>query len=36
MDEKTELQPLSSGKAIRDMENQVARAISSGARLITG
>jgi len=36
MDEKTELQPLSSEKAIRDMENQVARAISSGARLITG
>lgn len=35
MDEKTQLQPLSSEKAIKDMENQVARAISSGARLIT-
>jgi succinate-semialdehyde dehydrogenase/glutarate-semialdehyde dehydrogenase len=36
MDESTQLQPLSSEKAIKDMENQVARAISSGARLITG
>ena len=35
MDEKTQLQPLCSPKAIKDMENQVARAISSGARLIT-
>lgn len=35
MDEKTQLQPLSSEKAIKDMENQVARAIYSGARLIT-
>lgn len=35
MDEKTQLQPLCSPKAIRDMENQVASAISSGARLIT-
>jgi len=35
MDENTQLQPLCSEKAIRDMENQVSRAISSGARLIT-
>lgn len=35
MDENTQLQPLCSKKAIKDMENQVARAISSGARLIT-
>ena len=35
MDEKTQLQPLCSPKAIKDMENQVARAIYSGARLIT-
>jgi len=35
MDEKTDLQPLCSEKAIKDMENQVARAIYSGARLIT-
>lgn len=35
MDEKTQLQPLSSEKAIKDMENQVARAIKTWARLIT-
>ncbi len=35
MDENTGLQPLSTEKAIRDIENQVSRAIKTWARLIT-
>lgn len=36
MDEKTELQPLVSERAVQDIEVQVARAQATGARLITG
>lgn len=36
MDEKTDLQPLVSEKSLDDMDAQVARAIATGARLITG
>lgn len=36
MNPQTELQPLSSEKAVKDMEEQVARALATGARLITG
>lgn len=36
MDPETELQPLVNESALRDMTEQVERAIASGARLITG
>ncbi len=34
--DQTQLQPLSSKKAVHEIEEQVARAITTGARLITG
>lgn len=36
MDELTQLQPLSSKKALQDIEKQVQRALETGARLVTG
>lgn len=36
MDEKTNLQPLVNESALHDMDEQVTRALATGARLITG
>lgn len=36
MDEKTQLQPLSSKKSVLDIEKQVERAVASGAKITTG
>lgn len=36
MDVKTQLQPLATKKAVLDIEKQVSKAVSTGARLITG
>lgn len=36
MDSKTQVQPLSSEKSILEIDEQVKRAINTGARLITG
>jgi acyl-CoA reductase-like NAD-dependent aldehyde dehydrogenase len=36
MDEKTQLQPLSSKKSVLDIEKQVERAVASGAKITIG